>query len=216
VPNASKSRACFIVLVNGPHPAGNIVPYSASHAVHVPERHLDRFGRFHTAHQCDQQTDRQTQRPRHSVFNKCCCCDVGCGRSLFKVYDVRHVGLYINLYSPQKTAAHKNTVLSESINTNKAKTATKSIAVVDTWNYIIIIHSFFTILNYFLGLYMSAMWIIRGVDHVRNTPIVAYKYRPTGFSFSAPGGRSNEVRPTAARPRFLRGGSKMLCVGTRN
>jgi len=27
---------------------------------------------------------------------------------------------------------------------------------------------------------MSAMWIIRGVDHVRNTPIVAYKYRPTG------------------------------------
>ena len=49
--------------------------------------------------------------------------------------------LYINLYSPKKTVAHKKHSR-ESINTNKAKTAktaTKSMTLVDTWNYIIII-----------------------------------------------------------------------------
>jgi len=35
-----------------------------------PERHLDRFSRFSTAHGCDEQTDRQTDRPRYVCSNR--------------------------------------------------------------------------------------------------------------------------------------------------
>ena len=34
-----------------------------------PKRHLDRLSRFCTAHYCDGPTDRQTDRPRHSICN---------------------------------------------------------------------------------------------------------------------------------------------------
>jgi len=52
----------------------------------------------------------------------------------------RWQSIYINLYSPtERNDGSTQKHSSVSINTNKAKTATKSITVVDTWNCIIII-----------------------------------------------------------------------------
>jgi len=38
--------------------------------VSSPKRYLDRFSHFRRAHKRDQQTDRQTDRPWHSVYSK--------------------------------------------------------------------------------------------------------------------------------------------------
>jgi len=45
--------------------------------------------------------------------------------------------IYKSLFTEENGSIQKHS--SESINTNKAKTATKSVTVVDTWNYIIIV-----------------------------------------------------------------------------
>jgi len=50
---------------SGPHLiCGSLVPPEPR-----PYRHVDQFSRFHEAHDCDGQTDRQTDRPRYSVCN---------------------------------------------------------------------------------------------------------------------------------------------------
>ena len=68
ITTVDKSRHAQVWAPKVPLPGGiRALPEHASSGPHEshPERHLDRFSRFSTARGCDQQTHRQTERPRN-------------------------------------------------------------------------------------------------------------------------------------------------------